>query len=70
MSPPRSLLSVIDWVKRQGRDGPGVALLPEQDRSPEACEHLSISLDCVPAGIPFPARRRAVQMLGQLDRVG
>ncbi|MDI3559058.1 winged helix-turn-helix domain-containing protein [Bradyrhizobium sp. Arg816] len=68
-----SLLSAIDWAKRQSAtlfeltaatDLAG--LLLKQDRLPEAYEYLSASLDRVPAGISFPARNRAVQMLGQL----
>ncbi|OSJ25695.1 hypothetical protein BSZ19_37750 [Bradyrhizobium japonicum] len=68
-----SLLSAIDWAKRQfatlfeltaATDLAG--LLLKQDRLPEAHEYLSASLDRVPAGISFPARNRAVQMLGQL----
>jgi predicted ATPase/DNA-binding winged helix-turn-helix (wHTH) protein len=69
-----SLLSAIDWAKRQSAtlfeltaatDLAG--LLLKQDRLPEAREYLSESLDRIPAGISFPARSRAVQMLGQLQ---
>jgi tetratricopeptide (TPR) repeat protein len=69
-----SLLSAIDWAKRQSAtlfeltaatDLAG--LLLKQDRLPEAYEYLSASLDRMPAGISFPARDRAVQMLGQLQ---
>jgi hypothetical protein len=42
-------------------------LLLKQDRLPEAYEYLSASLDRMPAGISFPARNRAVQMLDQLQ---
>jgi len=67
-----SLLSAIDWAKRQSatlfelKAATDLAgLLLEQDRVPEACEYLSASLDRVPDEISFPARNRAVQMLGQ-----
>ncbi|WP_426436979.1 ATP-binding protein [Bradyrhizobium genosp. P] len=69
-----SLLSAIDWAKRQSAtlfeltaatDLAG--LLLNQDRLPEAYEYLSASLDRMPAGISFPARTRAVQMLGQIQ---
>ncbi|MET4385996.1 putative ATPase/DNA-binding winged helix-turn-helix (wHTH) protein [Bradyrhizobium sp. F1.4.3] len=69
-----SLLSAIDWAKRQSAtlfeltaatDLAG--LLLKQDRLPEAYEYLSASLDRMPAGISFPARNRAVQMLGELQ---
>ncbi|UPJ84771.1 winged helix-turn-helix domain-containing protein (plasmid) [Bradyrhizobium sp. 183] len=69
-----SLLSAIDWAKRQSAtlfeltaatDLAG--LLLKQDRLPEAYEYLSASLDRMPAGISFPARNRAVQMLDQLQ---
>lgn len=69
-----SLLSAIDWAKRQSATlfeltaaTDLAALLLKQHRSPEAYEYLSASLDRMPAGILFPARRRAVQMLGQLQ---
>lgn len=69
-----SLLSAIDWAKRQSATlfeltaaTDLAALLLKQDRLPEAYEYLSASLDRMPAGISFPARRRAVQMLGQLQ---
>ncbi|WP_050032541.1 winged helix-turn-helix domain-containing protein [Bradyrhizobium sp. LTSP857] len=69
-----SLLSAIDWAKRQSAtlfeltaatDLAG--LLLKQDRVPEAYEYLSASLDRMPAGISFPARGRALHMLGQLQ---
>lgn len=69
-----SLLSAIDWAKRQSatlfelKAATDLAgLLLEQDRVPEACQHLNASLDRVPDEISFPARDRAVQMLGQLQ---
>ncbi|TYL85530.1 ATP-binding protein [Bradyrhizobium cytisi] len=69
-----SLLSAIDWAKRQSAAlfeltaATDLAqLLLKQDRLPEAYEYLSASLDRMPAGISFPARNRAVQMLGQLQ---
>ncbi|QPF93567.1 ATP-binding protein [Bradyrhizobium commune] len=76
-----SLLSAIDWAKRQWATlfelmaaTDLAALLQKQDRLPEACEYLSASLERMPAGISFPARRRAEEMLGQLqsgtDHVG
>jgi predicted ATPase len=69
-----SLLSAIDWAKRQSAtlfeltaatDLAG--LLLKQGRLPEAYDYLSASLDRMPAGISFPARNRAVQMLSQLQ---
>ncbi|WP_052435742.1 ATP-binding protein [Bradyrhizobium japonicum] len=69
-----SLLSAIDWAKRQSANlfelkaaTDLAGLLLEQDRVPEACEYLNASLDRVPGEISFPARDRAVQMLGQLQ---
>jgi predicted ATPase len=69
-----SLLSAIDWAKRQSATlfeltaaTDLAALLLKQDRSPEAYEYLRASLDRMPAGISFPARKRAVQVLGQLQ---
>ena len=69
-----SLLSAIDWAKRQSAtlfeltaatDLAG--LLLKQDRLSEASEYLSASLNRMPAGISFPARNRAMQMLSQLQ---
>ncbi|MET4091064.1 putative ATPase/DNA-binding winged helix-turn-helix (wHTH) protein [Bradyrhizobium sp. S3.5.5] len=69
-----SLLSAIDWAKRQSatlfelRAATDLAgLLRKQGRAPEAYEYLNASLDRMPAGISFPARTRAVQMLSQLQ---
>jgi hypothetical protein len=69
-----SLLSAIDWAKRQSatlfelRAATDLAgLLRKQGRAPEAYEYLNASLDRIPAGISFPARTRAVQMLSQLQ---
>jgi hypothetical protein len=69
-----SLLSAIDWAKRQSatlfelKAATDLAgLLLKQDRVPEAYEYLSASLDRVPDEASFPARNRAVQMLGQLQ---
>jgi hypothetical protein len=68
------LLSAIDWAKRQSatlfelKAATDLAgLLLKQDRVPEAYEYLSASLDRVPDEASFPARNRAVQMLGQLQ---
>jgi hypothetical protein len=68
------LLSEIDWAKRQSATlfeltaaTDLAALLLKQQRLSEAYKHLSASLDRMPAGISFPARNRAVQVLGQLQ---
>lgn len=69
-----SLLSAIDWAKRQSatlfelKAATDLAgLLRKKGRLSEAYEYLSGSLDRMPAGISFPARTRAVQMIGQLE---
>ena len=69
-----SLLWAIDWAKRQSatlfelKAATDLAtLLRKQGRLPEACEYLRASLDRMPAGISFPARSRALHMLGQLQ---
>ena len=69
-----SLLWAIDWAKRQSATlfelkaaTDLAALLRKQGRLPEACEYLRASLDRMPAGISFPARSRALHMLGQLQ---
>lgn len=69
-----SLLSAIDWAKRQSATlfeltaaTDLAVLLLKQQRLSEGYEYLSASLDRMPAGISFPARNRAVQVLGQLQ---
>jgi hypothetical protein len=69
-----SLLSAIDWAKRQSAGLFEVkaatdlaALLLKQDRVPEAHQHLSAALDRTPAGIISPAHGRALQILSQLQ---
>jgi predicted ATPase/DNA-binding winged helix-turn-helix (wHTH) protein/tetratricopeptide (TPR) repeat protein len=69
-----SLLSAIDWAKRQSATlfelmaATDLAeLLQKQARVPEACKYLNEALDRMPAGTVFPARTRALQILGQLQ---
>jgi len=69
-----SLLSAIDWAKRQSatlfelKAATELAeLLQKQDRSPEACKHLSEALGRMPAGSGFPVHRRALEILNQLQ---
>ena len=69
-----SLLSAIDWAKRQSatlfelRAATDLAgLLQKQGRVPEAYKHLNEALDRMPSGIVFPAHRRALQILDQLQ---
>ena len=69
-----SLLSAIDWAKRQSatlfelRAATDLAeLLLQQGRVPEAYEHLSAALDRMPAGIVSPDHTRALQILSQLQ---
>ena len=69
-----SLLSAIDWAKRQSatlfelKAATELAeLLLRQRRMPEAYKHLSAALDRMPAGIVSPAHARAVQILSQLQ---
>jgi predicted ATPase/DNA-binding winged helix-turn-helix (wHTH) protein len=68
-----SLLSAIDWAKRQSaglfewKAATDLAeLLLNQDREAEACKHLSAALERMPAGIVFPAHKRALQILDHL----
>jgi tetratricopeptide (TPR) repeat protein len=70
----RSLLSAIDWAKRQSatlfelKAATDLAdLLLKQDRVPEAYEHLIAALDRTPAGIVSPVHARALQILNQLQ---
>lgn len=69
-----SLLSAIDWAKRQSaglfelKAATELAeLLLRQGRVPEAYEHLSAALDRMPAGIVSPDHTRALQILNQLQ---
>jgi hypothetical protein len=41
-------------------------LLLKQDRAAEAHKHLSAALDGMPAGIGFPAHKRALEILDRL----
>jgi predicted ATPase/DNA-binding winged helix-turn-helix (wHTH) protein len=68
-----SLLSAIDWAKRQSaalfelKAATALArLLQKQDRLPEAYKHLSATLDRMPAGIVSPDHARARKILSQL----
>jgi predicted ATPase/DNA-binding winged helix-turn-helix (wHTH) protein len=70
----RSLLSAIDWAKRQSatlfelKAATDLAeLLLKQRRVPEAYKHLSAALDRMPAGMASPDRARALQMLDRLQ---
>jgi hypothetical protein len=70
----RSLLSAIDWAKRQSatlfelKAATDLAeLLLKQDRVPDAYRHLSAALDRMPGGIVAPVHKRAVQILDQLQ---
>jgi predicted ATPase/DNA-binding winged helix-turn-helix (wHTH) protein len=69
-----SLLSAIDWAKRQSAtlfelkaatDLAGLSL--KQGRVREAYKHLSAALDRTPAGIVSPTHKRALQILNQLQ---
>jgi hypothetical protein len=69
-----SLLSAIDWAKRQSatlfelKAATELAeLLLRQRRMPEAYRHLSVALDRMPAGIVSPDHTRALQILSQLQ---
>ncbi len=69
-----SLLSAIDWAKRQSaglfelKAAADLAeLLLKQDRVPEAYKHLSEALGRMPAGIGFPAHKRASEIVNQLQ---
>jgi tetratricopeptide (TPR) repeat protein len=68
-----SLLSAIDWAKRQSaslfelKAAIDLAeLLLKLDRLPEAYKHLSAAFDRMPAGIMSPIHKRALQILDQL----
>jgi predicted ATPase/DNA-binding winged helix-turn-helix (wHTH) protein len=70
----RSLLSAIDWAKRQSatpfelKAATDLAeLLLKQRRVLEAYKYLSAALDRMPRGIVFPAHKRALQILNQLQ---
>jgi tetratricopeptide (TPR) repeat protein len=70
----RSLLSSIDWAKRQSatlfelKAATDLAeLLLKLARPPEAYKHLSAALDRTPAGMVFPDHTRALQILSQLQ---
>jgi predicted ATPase len=70
----QSLLSAIDWAKRQSatlfelKAATDLAeLLLKQYRMPEAYKHLSAALDRTPAGMVFPDHTRALQILTQLQ---
>jgi predicted ATPase/DNA-binding winged helix-turn-helix (wHTH) protein len=69
-----SFLSAIDWAKRQSAGlfelmaATDLAeLLLNQDRVPEAYQHLGAALDRTPAGIISPAHERARQILSRLQ---
>jgi tetratricopeptide (TPR) repeat protein len=69
-----SLLSAIDWAKRQSatlfelKAATNLAeLLLRQGRMSKAYKHLSAALDRMPAGIASPDQRRALQLLSQLQ---
>jgi hypothetical protein len=69
----RSLLSAIDWAKRQSatlfelKAATELAeLLLRQERMPEAYKHLSVALDRMPAGMVSPDHTRALQILNRL----
>ena len=69
-----SLLSAIDWAKRQSANlfeltaATDLAeLLLKQDRVPEACNHLNAAFDRMPAGMVSPAHARALQILNRLQ---
>jgi len=68
-----SLLSAIDWAKRQSatlfelKAAIDLAeLLLKQDRSSDAYKHLSPAFDRMPAGIMSPVHKRALQILDKL----
>jgi tetratricopeptide (TPR) repeat protein len=70
----RSLLSAIDWAKRQSatlfelKAAKDLAeLLLKQNRLPEAHKHLSVALDRTPAGIASPTHKRALQILSRVQ---
>ena len=70
----RSLLSAIEWARRQSAALLGLQaamdlaeLLMKQDRLQEAHKHLSEAFDRMPAGIVSPVHQRALQILEQLQ---
>ncbi|MEA2888740.1 MAG: hypothetical protein QOD11_3100 [Bradyrhizobium sp.] len=70
----QSLLSSIDWAKRQSATLFEVEaatdlaeLLLKQGRVREAYKHLGAPLDRMPAGMGSPTHRRALQILNQLQ---
>ena len=69
----RSLLSAIDWAKRQSatlfelKAATDLSeLFLKQGRVSEANRYLSAAVDRMPAGILFPAHERALQILNRL----
>ena len=69
-----SLLSAIDWAKRQSailfelKAATDLGeLLLKQGRVLEAYKHLSAALDRMPAGIASPAHERALQLLNRFE---
>jgi tetratricopeptide (TPR) repeat protein len=69
-----SLLSAIDWAKRQSaslfelKAATELAeLLLKPGRVAEAYKHLSAALDRMPSGIVSPDHTRALQILGRLQ---
>lgn len=69
-----SLLSAIDWAKRQSATlfqltaaTELAELLQKQERLPEAYKYLSEALGRMPARISFPAHKRALDTLNRLQ---
>jgi predicted ATPase len=69
-----SLLSAIDWAKRQSANlfelfaATDLAeLLLKQDRASEAYNHLNEAFDRMPAGMVSPAHERARKILDRLQ---
>ena len=72
----RSLLSSIDWAKRQSatlfelKAATDLAeLLLKQGRVPQAYKYLSAAFDRMPAGIVSPVHERALQIFNRLQSV-
>lgn len=70
----QSLLSAIDWAKRQSatlfelKAATELAeLLLRRGRAPEGYRHLSTALDRMPGGIESPDQKRALQILSRLQ---
>jgi hypothetical protein len=70
----KSLLSAIDWAKRQSATlfelkavTELAELLLRPGRVPEAYKHLSAALHRMPGGIVSPDHMRALQILNQLQ---